>query len=158
MFRLFLGCGFEAPTPGCRRARPTIPSTRPLPPAAEKSFLNLNKRSSKQSAHLLICSPGSCTESVPTLLGMTNQRKCSSAGQAYSLGFLEKLSDKSNRPYFLKPASGCYGAKKAYLAVSSTTKLCCRRPLAIYQTVSRRVLLGNSALQAESRHRLYALI
>ena len=39
---------------------------------AKKPFLNLNKRS-KQSAHLLICSPRSCTESVPTLLGITNQ-------------------------------------------------------------------------------------
>jgi hypothetical protein len=31
-FRLVLGYRFKAPTSGRRRARPTIPSTRPLPP------------------------------------------------------------------------------------------------------------------------------
>jgi hypothetical protein len=39
-----------------------------------------------------------------------------------------KLFDKSNRPYFLKPTSGCYGAKKACLAVSSAIKTALEKP------------------------------
>ena len=61
----------------------------------------------------------------------------------YSQGFLEKLSDKSKQALFWGFTSGYYGAKKPYLAVFSVTKTASKSPLTIYQTVSRREVLGN---------------
>jgi hypothetical protein len=57
---------------------------------------------------------------------------------------LEKLSDKSKKALFWDLTNGYNGAKKPYPALSCYQEPRLRSPPAIYQTVSRRGLLGNS--------------